>query len=344
MRNLHVLLVGHLSVHLNPLERGLSQFCDLKVVRWKPVSVFKKGTSIVVVPVLILRILLRLLSGTDLILAQYAFPDGFSSVVASKLTGVPSVIQVVGSDVLIAARGVKGRLIGWAVSRASGVICVSHELEDSVRSMGAKNTVTVPSPLDLSDMPKSTDVRRLDRRLITVATLTKVKGLDTLLRALQDMKDFELLVVGDGPERISLERLAESLGLRDKVKFLGEVPHEEVWEHLFSSSIFVLPSLSEGMPRAMLEAMACGLFVIASRVGGIPEAIRDGWNGVLVSPQDSQALKKAIARALAEKQWVETVGERNKLEAQRFTLDKVAERQFQFLSSIVLQRKEPGRR
>lgn len=341
---MRVLLVGHLSVHLDPLERGLRQFCDLKVIRWKPIQSFGRGASIVIVPLLVLRILFQSILGRDLILAQWAFPDGFSSVVASRLTGVPSAIQVVGSDILTAAKGLKRRFIAWAVSRASGVICVSRELEDSVRDMSAKNTVTIPSPLDLSDMPKSTDVRRLDRRLITVATLTKVKGLDTLLRALQDMKDFELLIVGDGSERISLERLAESLELRDKVKFLGQVPHEEVWEHLFSSSIFVLPSLSEGMPRAMLEAMACGLFVIASRVGGIPEAIKDGWNGILVSPQNSQALKEAIARALADKKWVETVGERNKLEAQRFTLDKVAERQFQFLSSIVLQRKEPGRR
>jgi len=186
---LRILLVGHLPVHLNPLERGLSQSCDLKVVRWKPVSVFKKGTSVVAVPVLILRILIKSLFGTDLILAQYAFPDGFSSVVASKLAGVPSVIQVVGSDVLIAARDLKRRFIGWGVSKASGIICVSRELEDSVRSMGAKNTITIPSPLDLSDMPKNMDVRRLDRRLITVAALTKVKGLDTLLRALQDMKD-----------------------------------------------------------------------------------------------------------------------------------------------------------
>ena len=183
---------------------------------------FKKRTSIVVVPVLILRILLKSLFGTDLILAQYAFPDGFSSIVASKLTGVPSVIQVVGSDVLIAARGVKGRLIGWAVSRASGVICVSRELEDTVRVMGAKNTVTIPSPLDLSDMPENVNVKRLDRRLITVAALTKVKGLDTLLRALQDLTDFQLIVIGDGPERSFLERLAERLGLRDKVKFLGK--------------------------------------------------------------------------------------------------------------------------
>jgi len=176
----------------------------------------------VIVPLLVLRILFQSILGRDLILAQWAFPDGFSSVVASRLTGVPSAIQVVGSDILTAAKGLKRRFIAWAVSRASGVICVSRELEDSVRDMSAKNTVTIPSPLDLSDMPKSTDVRRLDRRLITVATLTKVKGLDTLLRALQDMKDFELLVVGDGPERISLERLAESLGLRDKVKFLGK--------------------------------------------------------------------------------------------------------------------------
>jgi glycosyltransferase involved in cell wall biosynthesis len=337
LRDLRILLVGHLPVHLGSLEKGLREFCDLELVHWAPIRFFSKGTSVFVVPLLIVRILFRSIRGTDLILAQYAFPDGFSSVVASKLTGVPSVIQVIGSDILIAARGLKRNLVGWTVSRASGVICVSSELENCVRGMGAKNTIIVPSPLDLSDMPKSGHIKRPDRSLITVASLTKIKGLDVLLRALQSLTDFQLLIVGDGPERPSLERLVENLRLQDKVRFLGQVPHERLWEHLLSSSVFILPSLSEGLPRALLEAMACGLFIVASRVGGIPEAVRNGWNGILVPPNDPEALREGIERALADRKWAETVGERNRLEAQRFALGRVAERQFQFLSSIVVQ-------
>jgi len=341
MKTLRLLLVGHLPEHLDPLVRGLREFCEVETLTWKPISIFTKGSSILIVPLLILRILLRsVLRGVDAIFAQYAFPDGFSSTVASRLLGVPSAIQVIGSDILVAAKGAKRRIISWGVSRASGIICVSHELEASVREMGAINTVVIPSPLDLADLPKSLDVKRVEGGLITVAMLTRLKGLNVLLEALRTIPHVELLVLGDGPERVNLEGLAESLGL-DNVKFLGKVPHEQVWRHLLSSSIFVLPSLSEGLPRALLEAMACGLFIIASNVGGIPDVVRDGWNGILVDPNNPKALREAIERAMRDKRMTEIVGERNRLEVEAFTLEKVAERQFRFIESV-LTKKQKG--
>jgi len=342
MKNMRILLVGHLPLHLDPLARGLREYCEIDNLSWKPIPMFTKGSAFFIVPLLMLRILFRsVLRGVDVIFAQYAFPDGFSSTLASRLLGIPSAIQVIGSDILVAAKGVKRRMIEWAVSRASGIVCVSRELEASVRDMGATNTVVIPSPLDLSDLPKSVDVKRVERRLITVAMLTKVKGLDVLLKALHTMPEVELLIIGDGPERVNLERLAESLRLRGSVKFLGKVPHEEVWRRLLSSSIFVLPSLSEGLPRALLEAMACGLFIVASKVGGVPEVVRDGWNGILVDPNNPKALREAIEKAMADRRTAEIVGERNRLEAQAFTLEKVAEKQFRFLESL-LAKKEDG--
>lgn len=341
MKTLRLLLVGHLPEHLDPLVRGLGELCEVETLSWKPISIFTKGSSLLIVPLLVLRIIFRsILRGVDVIFAQYAFPDGFSSTVASRLLGVPSAIQVIGSDILVAAKGAKRRIIGWGVSRASGIICVSHELEASVLEMGAINTVVIPSPLDLADLPKSLDVKRVEGRLITVAMLTRLKGLDVLLEALHTIPHVELLVLGDGPERVNLERLAEGLGL-DNVKFLGKVPHEHVWRHLISSSIFVLPSLSEGLPRALLEAMACGLFIIASNVGGIPDVVRDGWNGILVHPNNPKALREAIESAMSDKRMIEIVGERNRLKAEAFTLEKVAERQFRFIESL-LAKKQKG--
>lgn len=335
MKGLRILLVGHLSVHLDPMERGLRRHCEVETLSWKQVPLFTRGSSLVIVPLLVLRILFQsMLKRTDVILAQYAFPDGFSSTLASRLLKVPSVMQVIGSDILIAAKGVKRRLISWAVSRASGVICVSQELEASVRNMGAENTIVIPSPLDLVDLPQRADVKKIDRRLITVAMLTKVKGLDILLKALENIVDVEVLIVGGGPEEANLRRMAENSGLKDKVRFVGIVPHKEVWSHLLSSSIFVLPSLSEGVPRALLEAMACGLFIIATNVGGIPDVVKDGWNGILVEPNNPSVLREAIDTALSDARFVNAVGERNKSEARKYDLETLAEKQFQFLKSI----------
>jgi len=335
MKDLRILLVGHIPVHIDPLMRGLCQFCDVETLSWKPVLA-TKGSSFFMVPLLVLRILFRSVQrGTDVIFAQYAFPDGFSSTLASRLLKIPSVVQVVGGDIHVAARGAKRRLIGWTVSKASGIVCVSRELEASVRKMGARHTVVIPSPLDLSDLPQAIDVRRFDRRLITVAGLGKAKGFDILLKALQNMTDVELLIVGGGPERIELERLAARLGLADRVKFLGHVPHKEVWRHLFSSSIFIMPSLREGLPRALLEAMACGLFIIATNVGGIPDAVKDGWNGILVEPGDPCDLRKAIDRALSDKEFMEVVCERNRLEAYKYDLKIITAKQLDFLESVM---------
>ena len=339
MKGLRVLLVGHLPVHLDPIERGLRRHCEVETLFWKEIPVFTGGSSLIIVPLLLLRILFRsVLKRPDVIFAQYAFPDGFSSAVASWLLGTPCAIQVIGSDILVAARGMKRRLIGWAVSGASGVVCVSHQLEALVRDMGAANTVVIPSPLDLSDLPQLIDVKRVENRLITVAMLTKLKGLDVLLKALHSIPEVELLMIGDGPERANLEKLAKSLELGGKVKFLGQVPHSEVWRHMLSSSVFVLPSLSEGLPRALLEAMACGLFIIASDVGGIPEVMRNGWNGTLVEPRNPEALREAIEKAIADREKIRIVGERNRLEVQAFVLEKVAERQFRFLASLLPER------
>lgn len=336
MTELRVLLVGHLPVHVDPLAKGLRQLCEVETLLWKPLRILGKGSSLFIVPLLIVRILIRsALKKTDLIFAQYAYPDGFSSTIAAKLLNLPSAIQVIGSDILIAAKGLKRRLIGWTVSNSSGVICVSRELEAAVREMGASNTTVIPSPLDLSDFPHNIDVERVQRRMITVATLTKIKGLDILLKALEGANDFELLIVGDGFERGNLENLARSLGIQYKVKFLGKVPHEEVWRHLLSSSLFILPSRSEGLPRALLEAMACGLFIIATKVGGVPDAVKDGWNGILVEPENPDALRGAISRALSDQSLVKTTFERNRSESHKYHLETIAERQLQFLKPMV---------
>lgn len=134
--------------------------------------------------------------------------------------------------------------------------------------------------------------------LITVGSLTKKKGHTYLIGALAEIKRrkpdlvFRLFIVGDGFLRLQLAKRVKELGLVTAVEFLGERPN--VKELLARADIFVLSSLWEGMPNAMLEAMAVGLPVIATAVGGVPEIIRDGENGVLVPPQRAEMLGGAI--------------------------------------------------
>lgn len=136
--------------------------------------------------------------------------------------------------------------------------------------------------------------------VVSVTRLRPPKDTLTLVRALQIVAPqlHQALIVGDGPERSSISTAIDQAGLGDRVELLGD--RADVRELLARSDIFVLATLSEGMPLALLEAMAEGLPVVASRVGGIPEIVQDGENGLLVPAGDPDALARALHRLLTD--------------------------------------------
>ncbi|MER3412013.1 MAG: hypothetical protein C4305_06770, partial [Thermoleophilia bacterium] len=108
------------------------------------------------------------------------------------------------------------------------------------------------------------------------------------------------LVAGEGPERAAMERRAQALGLGDRVRFLGPLPRQRVLELFRAADATVLSSTWENFPHAVIESLAVGTPVIATRVGGVAEVVEEGVNGLLVPPGDAQALAQAIRRLLAE--------------------------------------------
>lgn len=134
--------------------------------------------------------------------------------------------------------------------------------------------------------------------------LSYMKGITYLLKAMCDIRkvhdDVSLVIIGDGPQKKELEQQSTSLGLHRHVLFLGELDTIHLFLKVFD--IFVLPSLSEGMPVCLLEAMASGCPIVATNVGGIPEMIENGKNGLLVRPADSNALSSAILYLLEHEQ------------------------------------------
>ena len=117
-------------------------------------------------------------------------------------------------------------------------------------------------------------------------------------------------------------RLAVSLGLASKVHFLGS--RRDVPDLLNAMDIFVLPSYSEGVSLALLEAMAAGLPVIATAVGGLPEVVEDGATGLLIPPRDAAALARALTRLLADPAWAKTLGDQARLHVrEHFSLERL---------------------
>ena len=140
--------------------------------------------------------------------------------------------------------------------------------------------------------------------LLTLSALVPRKGIDVLLDALHRLRDESgarrvLWIAGDGPERGALERRARELGLADAVRFLGR--REDAPELLAACDVFVLPSRREGLGVASLEAMAAGRPVVASRVGGLGFSVVDERTGLLVPPDDAEALAAAVRRLSAER-------------------------------------------
>jgi glycosyltransferase involved in cell wall biosynthesis len=141
-------------------------------------------------------------------------------------------------------------------------------------------------------------------RLLFTGRLSEMKGIPILLSAIATLKDSwpELIVdlAGDGPDRGVIEAEIQRLGIAEHVRILGYQSSEQVRELLRHADVFVLPSFAEGVPVVLMEAMASGVPVIATRIAGIPELVEDGVSGLLTAPGDSAALVAAIDRLLSD--------------------------------------------
>jgi glycosyltransferase involved in cell wall biosynthesis len=167
----------------------------------------------------------------------------------------------------------------------------------------------------------------------SLGRLDRQKGYDVLVRALPTLPGVTAVLVGDGPERGALERLAHELGVSDRLRITGW--RDDGRAQLASFDVFVLPSLYEGLPLAVLEAMLAGLPVVASDVGSVRDALRDGETGLLVPPGDATRLADGIRRAL-EPELGAVLGERGRREAlERFTVEAMV-RAYEALYDSVL--------
>lgn len=200
----------------------------------------------------------------------------------------------------------------WYVNRACVVIVPSRYLAEIVAGWGvpAEKLRVIYNAVDVAAYDRLPD-REVDRRelglegnvILTVARLTPWKGVDKLIASLPHLRerfpDVGLVVVGDGPERENLERLAEEVGVSDAVHFTGRVPHDRVSLYLRAADLFVLYSGYEGLPHVVLEAMLAGAPVVASSKGGLPEVVEDGVTGRLVPWGDEAQLREALLNALS---------------------------------------------
>jgi glycosyltransferase involved in cell wall biosynthesis len=216
-----------------------------------------------------------------------------------------------GSRLGLTVRRLADRL---TASRVDAYVAVASTVAQALIADGAPATRmhTIPNSIDIDALlglatgptPPLPPGRPL---VVCAARLEVVKGVEYLVRAAADVPQAAFAITGTGPLDEQLRELSVTLGVDERVAFLGRVP--EVAPVLAAADIVVLPSLSEGLPTVAVEAMALGKPVVATRVGGTPEAVEDGVTGLLVEPRDPAALAAAIMRLADDPVLARTLGE-----------------------------------
>lgn len=235
--------------------------------------------------------------------AHFLYPDGAAAVLIGRRLGIPVVVTARGSDVNVKGVNVVMRAwMRWAASNCGAIFSVSQALADRMLQLGIepRSLEVLPNGVDLVNFaPRDVCSCRENfgvrgRALASVGHLIPEKGHDLVIEALSELPDIQLLIVGDGPERDRLERLAESVGVSNRVRFLGLVDHRDMPSVYCAVDALVLASMREGMPNVVLESLACGTPVVATRVGGVAELITSESAGRLVDDRSPEAIRAAI--------------------------------------------------
>ncbi len=280
--------------------------------------------------------LLSAVKDMDLIYAQDPMVAGAASLLVGKLVRKPVVLKFVGDSVWEKEYGrrrtnqnldeflsssprspalrLRTYLLRFVLGNMSRIVVPSYYLRDILTKhyrVKPDKIAVVYNSVDLKDIEETAAGRRQKhgRQVIAVGRMVRHKRVEGTIAALNKLAgqfpDAALALVGDGPEKESLEKLAEKLGSKQRIKFYGNVDRHKTLQLLQESDIFVLNSIYEGLPHTVIEAMACSVPVVATRIRGTDEAVEDGRTGLLISPDNEKDLAKRITRLLQDRELAE---------------------------------------
>lgn len=242
----------------------------------------------------------------DVIVAQCPVFGGLVGALASRLLGKPLVVEFHGEH-LFARRGFDS--VPWQAFRLLARVAIRRAKVLRVLSLGMKASLAstygsaaagkarvIPVRVDLGMFApaKGEYSRSASLNVVCVGSLTPQKGQALLVRAMSSLPYLSVAILGEGPLRKELERLADELGVRERLDLPGRLPQPQIASRLRESDVYIHPSVTEATPRAVLEAMAVGLPVIATNVGYVSDLVVEGESGLLFSPGDLPGLLAAI--------------------------------------------------
>ena len=272
------------------------------------------------------------------ILHSHLFHANILGRIAGKIAGVPIIISTVHITEL------RRRHHLWLDRFTSGLvnteICICEAVKEfTIREakIPSEKLVSIPNGINLEKFDRQWDregkraelgIGSQTKVIGTVSRLSKQKGLEFLLRAvpgiLRNVPDSVFIIVGDGELKPELRQLAEKLGIEKKIIFAGF--RKDVLEVMNIFDVFVLSSLWEGMPLALLEAMALSKPIVATAVGGCRELVIDGENGFLVKPSEVSELSEAITTILRDSELASRMERNSRKKAEQYTVEKMVEK------------------
>ncbi len=247
-----------------------------------------------------------------------AAESALAAILAARLRRVPSMLVIMSQpqprrNVLLGYE----RLLDWLVFSSTHSVVLNSVRQGQalieVRGAPASRIQTVYNGIAEINQLRAQPVLTGSEIVLGVSCrLDPMKGLDDLISALAMLnvdRNVKLRIVGEGPHLIFLKQLAQQLGVESRVTFAGFKSGQELLDEYNRFDIYVFPSHWEGLPYALLEAMRAGLPIISTTVGGIPEAIRDAHEGLLIPPRSPVALKEAISRLIADPKQAQVLGD-----------------------------------
>ncbi|TSC89699.1 MAG: hypothetical protein G01um10143_189 [Parcubacteria group bacterium Gr01-1014_3] len=224
--------------------------------------------------------------------------------------------------------------------KADYIQAISGYLADFARRHGAICPIeVVPNGVDLARIKnQESRIKNNDKIIITTSRLVHKNGVDILISAFARLKnqDYSLQILGDGPDRASLEKLAHDMGVNSRVSFLGQVSADKIPQYLGFAEIFVRASRSEGLGNSFLEAMAAGLPVIGTPVGGIVDFLKHNETGLICNSEDSEDLAKKISELINDQKLRERLAENGrKLILANYSWDLISQKMDKIFRSMI---------
>jgi glycosyltransferase involved in cell wall biosynthesis len=279
----------------------------------------------------------------DAIIAYQTVIDGLLGVLAKRLCGIPVIVSIQSEREYRTDRDVLNRSLSAFVFRhadriavqsptiARELLSVAAAAPAAAGEVSASRVCIIPNGISV---PRGVEGER--NILLYVGRLVKVKGVRVLIEAMRHCPAQRLVIVGDGPEMKRLRRDAAGLS---NVEFAGWVSHEGVDTYMTRATMLILPSLrNEGCPNVIMEAMARGIPVIATRVAGVPDLVRDGETGILTDPGDANALAAHINALAGDVAMRRRLGENGLREVRKYVWANVSPLVERELTTLARQR------